>query len=96
MSLKPNTIEQARFEYSPLGEIFNKVLDKDDKNEGLFKRLENITNKNEDELQAIKAHGEEQFKKLKNIEESKTLKVINEISKKNDKANKILLDVKKK
>ena len=96
LSLKPNTIEEARFEYSPLGKIFNKVLDKDDKKEGLFKRLENITNKNEGQLQAIKAQGEEQFKKLKNIEESKTLKVINEISKKNDKANKILLDVKKK
>ena len=82
MSLKPNNIEQARFEYSPLGKIFNKVLDKDDKKEGLFKRLENITNKNEGQLQAIKAQGEEQFKKLKNIEESKTLKAINEISKK--------------
>ena len=31
LGLKPNTIEQARFEYSPLGKIFNKGLDKDDK-----------------------------------------------------------------
>ena len=30
LSLKPNTIEQARFECSPLGKIFNKGLDKDD------------------------------------------------------------------
>ena len=37
--LKPNTIEQARFEYSPLGKIFNKGLSEDDKKEGLFKRL---------------------------------------------------------
>ena len=44
--LKPNTIEQARFEFSPLGKFFNKRLDKDDKKEGLFKRLENIKNKN--------------------------------------------------
>ena len=36
LGLKPNTIEQARFEYSPLGKIFNKGLDKDDKKEGLF------------------------------------------------------------
>ena len=28
LGLKPNTIEQARFEYSPLGKIFNKGLDK--------------------------------------------------------------------
>ena len=42
--LKPNTIEQARFEYSPLGKIFNKDLDKNDQKEGLFKRLKNIEN----------------------------------------------------
>ena len=45
MGLKPNTIEQARFEYSPLGKIFNKGLDKDDQKEGLFKRLGNIEGK---------------------------------------------------
>ena len=95
MGLKPSTVEQAKFEYSPLGKTFNKGLDKDDKKEGLFKRLENIKDKNEEQLQAIKDQGEEQLKKLKNIEESSTLKVINEISRKNDKANKILLDVKK-
>ena len=44
LSLRPNTIEQARFKYSPLGKIFNKGLDKDDKKEGLFKRLKNIEN----------------------------------------------------
>ena len=45
--LKPNIIEQARFEYSPLCKIFNKGLDNNDKKEGLFKRLENIKDKNE-------------------------------------------------
>ena len=44
LGLKPNTIEQARFEYSPLGKIFNKGLSEDDKKEGLFKRLKNIEN----------------------------------------------------
>ena len=44
LGLKPNTIEQTIFEYSPLGKIFNKVLDKDDKKEGLCKRLKNIEN----------------------------------------------------
>ena len=39
LDLKPSTIEQARFEYSPLGKIFNKGLSEDDKKEGLFKRL---------------------------------------------------------
>ena len=49
LDLKPSTIEQARLEYSPLGKIFNKGLDKDDKKEGLFKRLKNIENKVKDE-----------------------------------------------
>ena len=44
LGLKPSTVEQAKFEYSPLGKIFNKGLDKDDQKEGLFKRLKNIEN----------------------------------------------------
>ena len=44
LSLKPSTIEQTKFEYSPLGKIFNKGLAKDDQKEGLFKRLKNIEN----------------------------------------------------
>ena len=42
LSLRPSTVEQAKFEYSQLGNIFNKELDKDDKKEELFKRLEKI------------------------------------------------------
>ena len=48
LGLKPSTVDQAKFEYSPLGKIFNKGLSEDDKKEGLFKRLKNIENKNED------------------------------------------------
>ena len=44
LRLKPNTTEQGRFEYSPLGKIFNKGLGEDDKKERLFKRLKNIEN----------------------------------------------------
>ena len=43
LGLKPSTIEQAKFDYSPLGKIFNKGLDKDYK-KGLFKQLKNIEN----------------------------------------------------
>ena len=44
LGLKPNTIEQARFEYSSLGKFFNKGLCEDDQKEGLFKSLKNIEN----------------------------------------------------
>ena len=57
LGLKPSTIEQAKFEYSSLGKIFNEGLDKDDKKEGLFKRLKNIEDKNQKQLKAIKYHG---------------------------------------
>ena len=37
LGLKPNTIEQARFEYSPLGKIFNKGLSEVDKKKVFLK-----------------------------------------------------------
>ena len=95
LGLKPSIVEQAKFEYSPLGKIFNKGLDKNDKKEGLFKRLENIKDKNEEQLQVIKDQGEKQLKELKNIDKNKTLKAIDEISKKTDEANKLLFEFKK-
>ena len=54
LDLKPSTIEQAKFECSPLCKIFNMRLDKEEKHkkEGLFKRLKNIEDKNEKLLEA--------------------------------------------
>ena len=46
LGLKPSTVEQAKFEYSPLGKIFNKGLSEEDKKEGILKRLKNIEDKN--------------------------------------------------
>ena len=46
LGLKPSTVDQAKFEYSPLGKTFNKGLSEDDQKEGLFKRLKNIETKN--------------------------------------------------
>ena len=85
LGLKPSTVEQAKFEYSPLGKIFNKGLDKDNKKEELFKRLQNIKDKNEKQLQATKDQGEKQLKEPKKkelIDKSKMLKVIDEIRRK--------------
>ena len=50
LNLKPSTVEQAKFEYSPLGKIFNKGLSEEDKKEGILKRLENIKDKNDELL----------------------------------------------
>ena len=53
LDLKPSTVEQAKFEYSPLGKVFNKGLSAEDKKEGLFKRLENIKGKNEELINTL-------------------------------------------
>ena len=64
------------------------------KKEGLFKRLENIKNKNKEQLQAIKDQGEKQSKELKNIDKNKTLKAIDKISKKIEAVYKLLFEFK--
>ena len=53
LGYKPGVVEQAKFEYSPLGKIFNKGLDKEDKKEGLLKRLKNVEVKNEQQLRKL-------------------------------------------
>ena len=68
---------------------------KNDQKEGLLKRLENIKDKNEEQLQAIKEQWEKQLKELKNIGKSKNLKAIDEIRRKNDEANKLVPKFKK-
>ena len=54
LKYKPDASEKAKFEYSPLGQVFTDGLDKSDKNEGLLKRLENIEDRNNNQLLAIK------------------------------------------
>ena len=45
LGLNPSTVEQAKFEYSPLGKSFNKGLEEEGKKEGILKRLKNIEKK---------------------------------------------------
>ena len=89
LGLKPSTVEQAKFEYSPLGRIFNKGLTEDDKKEGILKRLENIKDKNDELLKTFATNKsknkkntkgkiliyntEHTFAKLKNTDDIKKL-----------------------
>ena len=91
LGLKPSTIEQAKFEYSPLGKVFTKGLKKEDKKEGLLKRLKNIEGKNEEQLKVLKDQSEKQpiISKIKNpnfnnlsfrnLPDAQSMKVFNEI-----------------
>ena len=95
LGLKPSIADPARFEYSPLGKISNKRLSEDDKKEVLLKRLKKTEGKNEVQLQAIKDQGEKQLREIKDINKSNTLKVIDEIRRKNAEAKKLLYDYRK-
>ena len=77
LGFEPSALEQARFDYSPLGTIFSKRLKEDDKKEGLLKRLKNIEGKNEEQLKAIKDQDHKQLNAITNISAgSKSLKAI--------------------
>ena len=38
LGYKPHVVQKAKFEYSPLGKVFNKGLNSSEKQEGLLKR----------------------------------------------------------
>ena len=80
LGLKPSNIEQAKFEYSPLGKIFNKGLNEDDKKEGLIKRLKNIDDKSEKQLKAIENENEKQLDT--NLKSLKSISYFSQLSKK--------------
>ena len=81
LGYKTGVVEQAKLEYSLLGKVFNKGLEKEDKKEGLFKRLKNIEDKNKDQLKAIKYQGKKQ---LDATEKNNQLKVKKKDDKKKD------------
>ena len=57
LGYKPGVGEQAKFEYSSSGKIFNRGLDERNKKEGLLKRLKNVED-------IIKKHLEKQLKPI--------------------------------
>ena len=75
---KPSTVEQAKFEYYPLGKFSNKTMDKDDKKQELFKRLKNIKN-----AQNINTKSPNVFNYLKNLSQN-AKDLIDEIEDAND------------
>ena len=76
LGLKPSNVEQAKFEYSTLGKIFNKELKEEDKKEGLLKRLKNIeknqNSNNNDKSNLSSARSESSTETLINDDETQT------------------------
>ena len=96
LGYKPSVLEKAKFEYSPLGRVFNKGLDKEDKKEGLLKRLKNLESKNEEQLREIKDQGKRQLHEIKNkSNDTKVLKAIRFFSNLSQAAKELLDKIKK-
>ena len=58
---KSDAIQKGKFEYYPLGKIFDKGLDESDKKEELLKRLNNIKDKGEEQLKMIENEKDDQL-----------------------------------
>ena len=53
LGYRPDPVQKAKFEYSPLGQVFNKGLTTDEKSNSLLKRLKNIEDKTDNQLIAV-------------------------------------------
>ena len=62
---KPDPLQKAKYEYSPLGQVFNRGLEKDETQEGLLKRLKNFEDKTDNQLDLIKNQGSRQLQTIK-------------------------------
>ena len=61
LGYRSDPVQKAKFEYSPLGQVFTKGLTTDQKQEGLLKRLKNIEGKSNQQLDLIKDQGDRQL-----------------------------------
>ena len=71
LQYKPDAVQKAKFEYSPLGQVFNKGLDYPEKQEDLLKRLKNIEDKADNQLLAIEDQGNRQLDLIDEINDSR-------------------------
>ena len=61
LAYRPDPVQKAKFEFSPLGQVFNKGLDASEKQEGLLRRLKNIEGKTNNQLDLIRDQGDRQL-----------------------------------
>ena len=54
LGYRPDVVQKAKFEYSLLDQVFNKGLEKDEKQVGLLKRSKNIDDKTDNQLKENK------------------------------------------
>ena len=67
LGYRPDPVQKAKFEYSRLCQVFNKMLTKNEKQEGLLKRLKSIENKRDNLLDLIRDQGDRQLDLIGNF-----------------------------
>ena len=72
LQYKPGPVHEAKCEYSPLGQVFNKELDKNDRSEGLLKRTKNLEDKADNQLVAIENQDDRQLDLIDEINNSRS------------------------
>ena len=75
LEYKPDVLQNAKLQYSPLGQIYTKGLNANEKNEGFLKRLKTIEGKNEQQLDLIRDQNENQLDLIGKINTDKTKKI---------------------
>ena len=53
LGYRPDPVQKAKFEYNPLGQVFNERLKTGERSKGLLKRIKNIEDKTDNQLRAI-------------------------------------------
>ena len=66
LGYRPDPVQKAKFEYSSLGQVFNKGLTTGEGSEGLLKRLKNIEDKADNQLRAIEGQKDNQLDLVEN------------------------------
>ena len=87
-------VQKAKFEYSPLDQVFNKGLDSSEK-QGLLKRLKNIEDKTDNQLRVIECRKDYHLDLVEN-QKIKQSNPIGIIKFSDEKLNKLAEDVIKK
>ena len=95
LGYRPDPVQKAKFEYSPLGQVFNKGLDSNERQEGLLNRLKNIEDKTDNQLRAIEGQKDNQLDLVEN-QKTKQSDPIGKIKFSDEKLNKLVGDVIKK
>ena len=95
LGYRPDPVQKAKFEYSPLGQVFNKGLTTNEKQEGLLKRQKNIVGKTDNQLRAIEGQKDNQLDLIEN-KKTKQSDPIGKIKFSDKKLNKLAEDVIKK